>query len=122
MNAVGEAWEFRAVRRTRTLDRRRSWRGVDRNYPARTERSRGGSGATSVELASEEDGVRRFCLRVQGHWRHMAEKQPHERGPEAAETREEEMVFLRSFSDHLRDRLRKLALRKEQLQRPSSKL
>ena len=52
----------------------------------------------------------------------MAEKQLQERGPEAAKSHEEEMVFLRSFSDHLRDRLGKLALRKEQLQRPSSKL
>jgi hypothetical protein len=52
----------------------------------------------------------------------MAEKQLEGRGPEAAKTREEEMDFLRSFSDHLTDRLRKLALRKEQLRRPSSKL
>jgi hypothetical protein len=52
----------------------------------------------------------------------VAEKQVKERGPEAAKTREEEMEFLRSFSAQLTDRLRKLALRKEQLRRPSSKL
>jgi hypothetical protein len=52
----------------------------------------------------------------------MAEKQLKERGPEAAKSHQEEMDFLRSFSDHLRDRLRKLALRKEQLRRPSFKL
>jgi len=52
----------------------------------------------------------------------MAEKQQNERGPEAAKSHQEEMDFLRSLSDHLKDRLRKLALRKEQLQRPSSKL
>jgi hypothetical protein len=43
----------------------------------------------------------------------MAEKQLKERGPEAAKTHhQEEMDFLRIFSDHLTDRLRKLALRK----------
>jgi hypothetical protein len=52
----------------------------------------------------------------------MAEKQLEGRGPEAARSHQEEMDFLRSFGAHLTDRLRKLALRKEQLRRPSSKL
>jgi hypothetical protein len=94
------------------------WRNASTHAPEATTSGRSRPSSSPQRRTASDVSVS-GCRDI---WRYMAEMQLKERGPEAAKSHQEEMDFLRSFSAHLRDRLRKLALRKEQLRRPSSRL